>query len=230
MITDRLKRILIIEDELIIREMTAELLEDEGYDVKTAADGKNGLYLAESFQPDLILLDLGLPDIDGAMVAKRLKKNNKTKHILIMVLSARNDDLDVVTGLESYADEYLTKPYKDKMLTARLKAVLRRNEPKEKIEQLEVGGIVLDALTFTVATPEGNIILSKTEFEILYVFAKNPNRVYSRGKIISFSRGEGYPVTDRAVDMHIARLRKKLGKRGCLIETVRGIGYRLTQN
>lgn len=115
------------------------------------------------------------------------------------------------------------------MLTARLKAVLRRSEPKEKIEQLEVSGIVLDASTFTVTTKEGDILLSKTEFEILYAFAINPNRVYSRDRIISFSRGEGYPVTDRAVDMHIVRLRKKLGERGGLIETVRGVGYRLTK-
>ncbi|PCK01957.1 MAG: DNA-binding response regulator [Alteromonadaceae bacterium] len=219
-------KILIIEDNDISREMIEEILTEEGYEVQSAATGTQGWSLAEKYDPDLILLDLGLPDIDGAQLAKRFRKTAKTKDILLIVLSARDSELDIVTGLECYADDYITKPFKDKMLTAHIKAVLRRKNTKDNTDLISINEITLNIATMTAKTEEGEIALSKTEFDILFALASKPERIYSRAQIITIVKGEDFPVTERAVDMSIARLRKKLGKAGEYIETVRGAGYR----
>lgn len=221
-------KILIIEDNRIAREMSAEILEEEVYEVVTAENGENGLLAAREYLPDLILLDLGLPDMEGSQVARKLKRDPKTKDILILVLSARDDEYEIVSGLESFADDYITKPYKEKMLLARVKAVLRRkNGQKETI--LKVNDLVLNSATLTVDTVAKEVVLSKTEFDILYILASKPGWIYSRDQINSFLKGDDFIITDRAVDMSIARLRKKLGDAGRYIETVRGAGYRLKE-
>ncbi|ODA33111.1 hypothetical protein A8L45_11650 [Veronia pacifica] len=221
-------KILVVEDDAITGEMTVDVLKDEGYDVKLATTGKMAEQHAQRFEPDLILLDLGLPDIDGARLAKQLKKNIITTNALIVVLSARDDDLDIVLGLESYADDYLTKPYKPKMLTARLKAVLRRKQTQNNDQVIVLNDWELDQSTLSVRISDESIVLSKNEFDILYTLASYPNRIYSREQIVTLAKGEGYPITDRAIDMSIARIRKKLGDAGKYIETVRGAGYRLS--
>jgi len=219
-------KILLVEDEKIAREITASILEQEGYDVITAETGGAALFLAEDVNPDLILLDLGLPDIDGAIVAKRIKKNPSTKDVFIIILSARDDDLEIVSGLESFADDYITKPFKEKILSARIKAVMRSKQLERKEEVIKINDLIIDLSSFSVSVSKYDIRLTKTEFNILYFLATKPNWVMSRDQIINFVRGDGYSISNKAIDMGIARVRKKLGEAGRYIETVRGVGYK----
>lgn len=224
-------RLLIIEDEADIRELISFNLEMSGYEVEKARDGEEGLAMARSSAFDLIILDLMLPGMDGLKVCSQLKREPDTKSVPVIMLTARSEDDDVVEGLETGADDYVTKPFSPRVLIARVKAALRRSESDAGSEgyqnRIETHDLVIDTARHEVLLEGERITLSATEFAILHFLARNPGWVFSRNQIIDSVKGEDYPVTARSVDVQILGIRKKLGDRGSIIETVRGIGYRM---
>ena len=223
------EKILVIEDEHDIRELISYNLEKEGYHVMKAATGGSGYESAVKTSPDLILLDIMLPDIDGLEVCRKIKREESTKDIPVIMLTAKSEDSDVISGLELGAEDYITKPFSPRVLVARLRAVLRRNSEaaEEEKQVISVHDIHIDIKKHEVRADGDDIILSATEFAILRHLAANPGWVFSRNQIIDAVRGQNYPVTERSVDVQILGIRKKLGQQGRYIETVRGVGYRL---
>jgi two-component system phosphate regulon response regulator PhoB len=181
--------------------------------------------------PDLILLDLMLPGIDGLEVTKRLKTGLDTKNLPIIMLTAKGEEIDIITGLEFGADDYITKPFNPRILLARVKAVLRRKteEKPKKTLVLQIHGLEIDPGRHKVLFNKKHIQLTFTEFGILDYLARRPGWVFTRSQIVDAVRGEGHPVTERSVDVQIVGLRKKLGPAGKYIETVRGVGYRFKE-
>jgi len=219
--------ILIVDDEEDILELLNYNLTREGYQVLMAQSGEQALEAAQSELPGLIILDLMLPGIDGLDVCRELKKDSKTQNIPIIMLTAKGEEADIVTGLELGADDYVTKPFSPKVLLARVRSVLRRSVvPKEEGKKIKIHDLVIDAGRHEVLAAGERVELTYTEFEILQLLAGRPGRVYTRYQIVDAIRGTEYAVTDRAVDVQIVALRKKLGACGKYIETVRGIGYR----
>lgn len=225
------KTILIIDDEEPIRELLKLTLQSAGFDsVLEASNGEDGLALATRYMPDLILLDLMLPGMDGLSVCRRLKTSPDTRMIPIIMLTAKSDESDIVVGLEMGANDYITKPFSRKVLTARIRAQFRIAEQQDQSSVLLVAGLSINKDQRRVSISGESVSLTFSEFEILVLFTAHPGRVFTRGQIIRQIKGEDYPVTDRAVDVQIVNLRRKLGKWGAAhIETIRGIGYRLTQ-
>ncbi|MBR3506203.1 MAG: response regulator [Lentisphaeria bacterium] len=225
------KTILIIDDEEPIRELLKLTLQSAGFDsILEASDGEDGLALAARFLPDLILLDLMLPGMDGLSVCRRLKASPDTRMIPIIMLTAKSDESDIVVGLEMGANDYITKPFSRKVLTARIRAQFRIAEQQDQSSVLQVSGLSINKDQRRVSVSGESISLTFSEFEILVLLAAHPGRVFTRGQIIRRIKGEDYPVTDRAVDVQIVNLRRKLGEWGAAhIETIRGIGYRLAQ-
>ncbi len=221
------KNILIIEDEKDIAELLRVNLSKEGYRVSTAVSGEAGIELARSQNPDLILLDLMLPGADGLEGCRILKSEEKTVNIPVIMLTAKSEDIDVVTGLVVGADDYITKPFSPKVLVARVRTVLRRLRP-QTIEgsKIEASGISIDTGRHEVTAGKKKIELTPTEFGILLCLARRPGWVFGRMQIVDEVHGDETIITDRAIDVQIAGLRKKLGKYGELIDTVRGVGYR----
>jgi two-component system, OmpR family, alkaline phosphatase synthesis response regulator PhoP len=220
--------ILLVEDEEDIIELVEYNLKKEGYVVHSAATGEEGLRKARSLRPHLLILDLMLPGIDGFDICKLLKTDDVTRDIIVLILSAKGEEEDIVKGLEIGADDYLTKPFSPRVLCARVKTLLRR---ARSLEALEGGQIVIDKISLDPGRHEvhisGNQVdLTSTEFKILHLLMKKAGWVFTRYQIVDEVHGEDYPVTDRSVDVQIAGLRKKLGKWGNFIETVRGVGYR----
>lgn len=222
------EKILAIDDEEDILELIRYNLEKEGFTVECAETGESGLRKANSENFDLILLDLMLPGIDGREAARRLKNNPQTKSIPIIMLTAKGEEADVVIGLELGADDYMTKPFSPRVLTARVRAVLRRvsEEPDNSQTLLKIKGFEIHPGRRTVHINGEPADLTFTEFQILHTLARRPGWVFSRYQIVEAVRGDDYPVTDRSVDVQIVGLRKKLGTHGKYIETVRGVGYR----
>lgn len=225
------KTILIIDDEEPIRELLKLTLQSAGFDsILEASDGENGLALAARYLPDLILLDLMLPGMDGLSVCRRLKASPDTRMIPIIMLTAKSDESDIVVGLEMGANDYITKPFSRKVLTARIRAQFRIAEQQDQSSVLQVSGLSINKDQRRVSVSGESVSLTFSEFEILVLLAAHPGRVFTRGQIIRRIKGEDYPVTDRAVDVQIVNLRRKLGEWGAAhIETIRGIGYRLAQ-
>jgi two-component system alkaline phosphatase synthesis response regulator PhoP len=223
--------ILIVEDEKDIAELVAYNLKREGFQVRLADSGEKGLALAQKTPPDLVLLDLMLPGVDGREVCRRLKANEATRSIPVVMLTARGEDTDVVAGLELGADDYITKPFSPKVLLARVRSVLRRRaEPAlELSDHIRIHDLDIDVVRHQVRCGGVPVELSATEFGLLVFLARRPGWVFSRAQIISGVRGEDYPVTERAVDVQVLGLRRKLGACGEVIETVRGVGYRLKE-
>lgn len=224
--------ILIVEDEENIRELIKYNLEKEGYRTSCAGTGEEALAETRRRRPDLIVLDLMLPGVNGLDVCRKLKQDEKTREIPILMVTARNEDSDVVLGLELGAEDYIAKPFSPKVLTARIRAALRRTRTRmEKTDEriLSVHGIVIDTVRFETTCGGKPVQLSVSEFSILAFLARNPGWVFSRGQIIAAVKGADYPVTERSVDVQILGLRKKLGEWGTYIETVRGIGYRMRE-
>lgn len=222
------ERILIVEDEEDVLELERYNLAKAGYVVETAMTGEEGLRKARDMSPDLLLLDLMLPAIDGIEVCRRLKADAATRGIPIIMVTAKGEESDIVKGLEMGADDYITKPFSPRILLARIKAVLRRQQSPELTESdiLTVHGIEIHPGRHMVTVKDKKIELTSTEFALLHLLARRPGWVYTRYKIVDAVHGNDYPVTDRSVDVQVVGLRKKLGKAGKYIETVRGIGYR----
>ncbi|MDC7224405.1 MAG: response regulator transcription factor [Spirochaetales bacterium] len=227
---EKKEKLLVVEDEVDIRELISFNLEMCGYEVIRASDGMEGWEKARSENPDLIVLDLMLPGIDGFEVCKRLRGEKSTQNIPIIMLTARSEEENMVKGLELGADDYVTKPFSPRVLVARVKAVLRRKGVLKETTShrvVSLHGISIDPARHEVRAGGKSITLSATEFSILYFLAENPGWVFSRSQIIDAVKGEDYPVTSRSVDVQILGIRKKLGGKGDCIETVRGVGYRM---
>lgn len=225
------EKILIVDDEEDILELIKHNLVREGYDITGALSGEKALSLATEKKFDLIVLDLMLPGLDGLEVAKRLKSNQDTRHIPIIMLTAKGEEADVVTGLELGADDYITKPFSPRVLLARIKTVLRRSPElsMEVFEVLQIHELEIHPGRREVKADEEILDLTYTEFQVLWLLARRPGWVLTRSQIVDGVRGDNYPVTERSVDVQIVGLRKKLGRYGAYIETVRGVGYRFKE-
>ena len=224
--------IMIIEDEPDIIELSTFNLEKHAYVVSSARNGEAGLEKTRKIGPDLILLDLMLPGIHGLDVLRILKSDKDTHNIPIIITSALGEEENIVRGLETGADDYITKPFSSVILLARVKAVLRRGlVSKIDLQRIVINqGIKVDPNTRNVFIDDSKVVLTFTEFQILYLLVSHPGWVFTRYQIIDRIRGEKYPVTDRSVDFQIVGLRKKMGQKGKLIETIRGVGYRFHLN
>jgi two-component system, OmpR family, phosphate regulon response regulator PhoB len=221
-------KILIVEDEPAIRELVSVNLRFSGYEVQQAAQCNVARQLIDNQLPDLILLDWMLPDSPGIELAKRLRSEARTRDIPIIMLTARAEESDKLSGFEAGVDDYLTKPFSPRELLARIRAQLRRRTPELLEQALESGGIKLDPVSYRVSAQGQSIDLSPTEFKLLHFFMKNPDRVLSRTKLLDAVWGDQSYIEERTVDVHIRRLRLALQPGGAekQIETVRGGGYR----
>jgi DNA-binding response OmpR family regulator len=234
--------ILIVEDELEIAELMRFHIEREGFEGRIVQSGRVALTAVESAKPDLILLDLMLPDLDGLEVCRRLKRQERTRQIPILIVSAKGDEADIVTGIELGADDYVTKPFSPKVLIARIKNILRRygaeaaaaaaaagapHEPQSF--GLAEGALVIDPDRHTVRVHGKPVDLTVTEFGIVQYLASRPGFVRTRDQIISAVHGDSAVLSSRTVDVHVTALRRKLGEVGDMIQTVRGVGYRLSE-
>ena len=220
--------VLVVEDEEDIMEVIRFNLEKEGYEVNQALSGEKALQVIENNLPSLVLLDLMLPGINGLDLCRIFKQNDRTKAIPVIMLTAKSEDADIVAGLEMGAEDYITKPFSPRVLVARVRTILRRRESgvKDDSSVIQVEGMQIHPGRHEVTMGENVVDLTPSEFRILHYLARRPGWVYSRDQIIDAIRGHGYVVTDRAIDVQVVGLRKKLGDYGKLIETVRGIGYR----
>jgi two-component system phosphate regulon response regulator PhoB len=225
------EHILVIEDEEDILAVIHYNLAREGYRVTSRTTGEEGLQAAREASPDLVVLDLMLPGIDGMEVCRRLRKDPATARIPVVMLTAKGEEADIVGGLEMGADDYVTKPFSQKVLSARIKTVLRRREQvaREAAAPIKIHEVVIHRGRNEVLVSDESVELTYTEFRVLSLLASRPGWVFSRTQIVDAVRGEGYAVTDRAVDAQIVGLRKKLGECGRYIETVRGVGYRFKE-
>jgi two-component system alkaline phosphatase synthesis response regulator PhoP len=222
------EKILVVDDEEDILELLKYNLSREGYQVSCTTSGEKTLSLVKTQTPDLILLDLMLPGMDGLEVTRRLKDNPNTKNVPIVMLTAKGEEADIVTGLELGADDYVTKPFSPRILLARVRAVLRRKEKgsQDKTSVIQIHNLVIHPGRHEVTVNGDQVELTFTEFGILNYLARRPGWVFTRSQIVDEVRGEDYYVIDRSVDVQIVGLRKKLGPAGKHIETVRGVGYR----
>ncbi|MDR2964276.1 MAG: response regulator transcription factor [Treponema sp.] len=222
--------ILIIEDDPEIQELLFHSMSGENWILYQAKTGEDGLKIAKTKKVNCILLDIMLPGIDGLKVLKKIKEIDQCKNIPVIMTTAKGEESDIITGLELGADDYVVKPYSTKVLIARVRAGIRRQEEGTSLSSATVwqqGDIKLDSARHTVSYKDKKLELFATEFALLKHFLSNPDIVFSRNQIISAIKGSDYPVTDRSVDVQILGLRKKLGEAGDIIETVRGVGYRL---
>ena len=223
------RKIVVVEDEIDIRELIAHNLSRDGFEVETALDGEAAVHLIRRTLPDLVLLDLMIPKMDGLEVCKSLRKDESTSNIPIIMVTAKGEESDIVLGLGLGADDYLSKPFSPKELLARIKAVLRRG----KLEQNQNGrdrvvfrNLVIDVSRHEVSISGQPVAFTATEFKLLHFLATNAGRVFSRSHLLSRVIGEDAFVYERNIDVHIQSLRKKLGALRNMIETVRGVGYR----
>ena len=222
--------ILVVEDEPAIQELLALNIKQAGYNALRSLSAEHAQQLLRETLPDLILLDWMLPGMSGIEYARRLKSDNLTKAIPIIMLTARGDEYDKVRGLEVGADDYVTKPFSPRELNARIKAVLRRRAPQMTDDPIEIAGLSLDPTTHRVTGNNVNIPLGPTEFRLLHFFMSNAERVHSRTQLLDKVWGDRVFVEDRTVDVHIRRLRNALmaSNHQDLIQTVRGSGYRFS--
>ncbi|MCL2277389.1 MAG: response regulator transcription factor [Treponema sp.] len=236
--------VLIIEDDPAIQELLSHTMSKEGWTLLQAKTGEDGLSAIKNKAVNCVLLDIMLPGIDGLKTLKKIKEIEAGKNIPVIMTTAKGEEADIITGLELGADDYVVKPYSPKVLIARIRAALRRQEDSQlsqcsqlKQSSANAGGsgaavykqgeIKLDCARHTAFRGETELDLFATEFALLKHFLANPEIVFTRNQIIAAIHGQDYPVTDRSVDVQILGLRKKLGKAGDMIETIRGIGYRL---
>ena len=222
-------KILIVEDDRDIAGMIEYNLGEEGYETLSAFNGEDGLELAKKENPDLIILDIMLPIIDGFEVCRNLKSEKVTADIPVIILSAKSQETDKVVGLELGADDYITKPFSPRELIARIRAILRRGRVLHLDNCIERGDVVIDRTKHKVAVRDKDVLLTFTEFKLLEFLARRPGMVFSRDQILDGVIGDDALVCDRTVDAHVKSLRRKLGKAKDYIETIRGIGYRFKE-
>ncbi len=219
--------IFVIEDDEDINELLVYNLEKEGFSVKSFLHGKDALDALNIEKPDIILLDIMLPDIDGFDICKSIRSDPKLSHIPIIMLTAKDTEIDKVVGLELGADDYVTKPFSFRELTARIKAVLRRYEASKENKYHHTGDIYLDKDSFSVVIKGKKIPLTKKEFKLLNLLMSNPDRVFEREQLLEkIWEEKQYDIYDRTIDVHIKKLREKLGEFGKKIKTIRGVGYK----
>lgn len=220
--------VLIIDDEDDIRELLKYNLSKEGFKVYTAKNGVEGIQKAEEKRPDLILLDVMMPEMDGIEVCEKLTSNSKTQHIKICFLTARNEDYSQIAGLDAGADDYVAKPIKPKVLISRIKALLRRDKKTETevMKDQESNELIIDRDKYMVTRNGEEIHLPRKEFELLSLLASKPDKVFDRDAILEIVWGKGVVVGDRTIDVHIRKLREKIGDN--YIKTIKGVGYKFT--
>jgi two-component system alkaline phosphatase synthesis response regulator PhoP len=226
------KSIVVIEDERDILEVLEYNLEREGYRVRSCGDGAQGLRLVCDENPDLVVLDLMLPGLDGIEICRRLREKAETRGIPVIMLTAKGEESDIVLGLGVGADDYVTKPFSPSELTARIRAVLRRselNEEEQTRERIERDGVVIDLGKHQVTVDGEKITFTATELRLLHFLAAHPGRVFTRDMLLGRAIGEHAFVDDRNIDVHVRAIRKKLGAHRDLLETVRGVGYRFLE-
>ena len=225
------KKIVIVEDEPDIMEILQYNLRREGFEVNTATDGRQGLSLIQQIKPDLALLDLMLPGMEGLEICKTLKENKATQTISVIMITAKSEESDIILGLGVGADDYIAKPFSPKEVVARIKAVLRRNQVNENTSEesfIELGPLKIFPQQYQVEIKGKSISLTLSEFRILQTLTSKPNRAFTRDQLLHETVGEQVVVVDRNIDVHIRAIRKALGEYDKLIETVRGVGYRIT--
>ena len=222
-------KILIIEDEKAVREMLCFTLKNNGFEILEAEDSNSALDALKENEINLILLDWMLPGKQGIEISSIIRSSSEIKDIPIIMLTAKSDESDKVLGLESGADDYVTKPFSPKELVARIKALLRRTAPQKDMEVVKYGNITLNPMTHKVTDGDSNVELGPTEFKLLHFFMTHPERVFSRSQLLDFVWGRNIYVEERTVDVHILRLRKSfVSDSSKCIQTVRGAGYRMS--
>jgi len=224
----KLPRILVVEDEPAIAELIAVNLRHNGFAPSVVFDGDAAQREVDAVLPDVILLDWMLPGDSGITLAKRWRSHDRLKTVPIILLTARSEESDKVQGLDSGADDYITKPFSTQELLARIRAVLRRRAPEAVNDTVQVGDLTLDAATHRVMLKGQELKIGPTEFKLLHYLMKHPERVHSRGTLLDRIWGDHVFIEERTVDVHVKRLREGLGAAGSMIETVRGAGYRLS--
>ena len=218
-------RILIVDDEPDILEILQYNLNTEGYQVKTAKNGKQAINLANDWMPHLVLLDVMMPEMDGIEACEELRKNKNLQNLIIIFLSARGEDFSQVAGLEAGADDYITKPIKPKVLISKIKAILRRlKNSDEKNPLIVVGELTINIEEYSVIYNEKEILLPRKEFKLLSLLASKPKKVFEREKILEKVWGSEVIVGDRTIDVHIRKLREKFGSQH--FKTIKGVGYK----
>lgn len=225
------EKILVVDDEEDILELITFNLLKEGFQVTGVSSGEDAIAKAGEGKPDLVILDLMLPGLDGLEVCKKLKNRPETGNVPIIMLTAKGEESDIVTGLELGADDYITKPFSPRVLIARVKAVLRRksNFQVKEDDTIDLHNIVIKPRKHKVEISGKLVNLTLTEFRLLHCLMRKPGWVFTRYQIVDEVRGEDYHVTDRSIDVQVVGLRKKLGAAGKCVETVRGIGYRFKE-
>jgi|TARA_B100001059_G_scaffold88842_1_gene87350 two-component system phosphate regulon response regulator PhoB len=222
-------KILIIEDEKAVREMLCFNLKNNGFEILEAEDSNSALDALKENEINLILLDWMLPGKQGIEISRLIRSSSEIKDIPIIMLTAKSDESDKVLGLESGADDYVTKPFSPKELVARIKALLRRTAPQKDMEVVKYGNITLNPMTHKVTDGDSNVELGPTEFKLLHFFMTHPERVFSRSQLLDLVWGRNIYVEERTVDVHILRLRKSfVSNSSKCIQTVRGAGYRMS--
>jgi two-component system phosphate regulon response regulator PhoB len=230
--------ILIVEDDRDISELIRFHIEREGYRARESVSGREALEMIRKEHPDLVVLDLMLPDLDGLEICRRMKWDDRTRSIPVLIVSAKGDETDVVTGLELGADDYVSKPFSPRVLMARVKNILRRgnvaepaakNENGRNVTAMAGGEVVIDLDQHKVFVQGEAVEFTLTEFGILHYLARRPGFVRTRDQIIAAVHGDNIVLSSRTVDVHVTAIRRKLGEFGAMIQTVRGVGYRLTE-
>jgi two-component system phosphate regulon response regulator PhoB len=224
----KLPRVLVVEDEPSIAELIAVNLRHNGFAPTVVYDGSAAQREVDAVLPDLILLDWMLPGEIGASLARQWRKNDRTKSVPIIMLTARSDESDKIQGLDAGADDYITKPFSTQEMLARIRALMRRRAPETIKDSVQVGELILDASTYRVSFQSHELKIGPTEFKLLHYLMKHAERVHSRSTLLDKVWGDHVFIEERTVDVHVKRLRESLGDASCMVETVRGAGYRLT--
>jgi two-component system phosphate regulon response regulator PhoB len=224
----KLPRVLVVEDEPSIAELIAVNLRHNGFAPTVVYDGSAAQREVDAVLPDLILLDWMLPGESGASLARQWRKNDRTKSVPIIMLTARSDESDKIQGLDAGADDYITKPFSTQEMLARIRSLMRRRAPETIKDSVQVGELTLDAGTYRVSFRSQELKIGPTEFKLLHYLMKHAERVHSRSTLLDKVWGDHVFIEERTVDVHVKRLRESLGEASCMVETVRGAGYRLT--
>ena len=219
-------KILIVDDEPDILEFIKYLLEREDYQVETAENGIEAIRKSKTFKPDLILMDVMMPIMDGIEACRQIKLQPDTKNIFIIFLTARSEEYSEIAGFEAGADDYINKPVKPRVLLSRIKAILKRGKnPDYEQITLTVGDLIIDRSSYSISVEGKKMVLPKKEFDLLFLLATKPGKVFTREKILSEVWGDDVYVVDRTIDVHIRKIREKIGEK--LISTIKGVGYKL---